>query len=350
MLDNLAVRAVVSTQPEPHKLRLLENDLVSVVILNYNYGHFLKECIDSVLAQDYQPIELIVVDDGSTDDSRSVIDSYSDRLHASFKSNGGMVTSMNHGFNLCKGSIVIFLDADDYLLAGAVAAHARALRKPGVVRSETYMTVLNGTTPSGERIPGKPADVGEMRDLMLRRGPGSYVSTPNSGNAWSRNFLDRVFPLPETRRTIGSETFLMDAAPLFGEVVVLDEVKAAYRLHGANMTCGWVPMTVGNIRMVLGHYETRMKRLAEISNSLGLDGRASRWRNSNWRILTLEYLAYQLSSTGAAPGFIAHLKSTFKVRHPLKRIVMALVILGIRILPQKLSVALANRVINLRYM
>jgi glycosyltransferase involved in cell wall biosynthesis len=324
-------------------------ELVSIVILSYNYGRYLKECIGSVLAQDYKPIEVIVVDDGSTDDSRAVINSYSGRLIASFKQNGGMVTAMNHGFALTHGAIVIFVDADDYLLPGAVAAHAQALSQPGVVRSQTYMTVLHGSSPSNIRIPGPRVAEGNLRHLILERGPGAYVSAPNSGNAWSRGFLQQIFPLPENLRTIGSESFLMDAAPLFGKVVVLEEVRAAYRLHGANMN-GQLGMTLENIQKILGHHDTRMARLAETATSLGHNPSTANWRASNWRFLTLDYLCSRLSRTGRAPRFVEHLKSTFKVRNPLKRVVVASVILGIRAMPMKLSLRLASQIIQLRYM
>lgn len=341
---------VVLSSPETAASLFAGGQLVSVVIINYNYGRYLRECIESVLEQDYEPKEVIVVDDGSTDDSRSVIDSYSGRLFASFKQNGGMVTAMNHGYELSHGSIVIFVDADDYLFPGAISAHAAALSEPGVVRSQTYMTVLQGSNPSNKTIPDSHAPAGNLRELTLEKGPGAYVSSPNSGNAWSRKFLKRVFPLPEKPRTIGSETFLMDAAPFFGEIVTLGEVKAAYRLHGANMNAAGIGMTLGNIRMALGHSETRMDRLAETATSLGYNACTADWKASNWRLLTLSYLSTVLSGKGQAPGFIEHMKSTFEVRNPLKRGVVASVVLGIRTMPTKVSLWLASRVIQLRYM
>ncbi len=59
--------------------------LVSIVIVNYNYGRYLTKCIESALAQDYEPKEVIVVDDGSTDDSRAVINSFAGRVTTAFK-------------------------------------------------------------------------------------------------------------------------------------------------------------------------------------------------------------------------------------------------------------------------
>ena len=231
------METIVQYEPELNSPHGAEQLLLSVIILNYNYGRYLRQCIDSVLAQDYESVELIVVDDGSTDDSRTVIESFGARVTASFKQNGGMVSAMNHGFRLAHGDVIMFVDSDDYLLPGAISAHASALAQAGVVRSQAFMTVLDESQPSRRStIPGAHAAEGELRELVLQRGPGAYVSSPNSGNAWSRQFLEQVFPLPDHLRAVGGETFLMDAAPLFGRVVTLKHQPwAIYRVHDDNM-------------------------------------------------------------------------------------------------------------------
>jgi glycosyltransferase involved in cell wall biosynthesis len=325
---------------------------VSVVILNYNYGHYLKQCIESVLAQEYSPIEMVVVDDGSSDCSRAVIESWPGRLIACFKPNGGMVSSMNRGFELSHGSIVIFLDADDFLLPDAVSAHVDAPRDPSVVRSQISMTVLNEAQPSGKEIPGVPAGEGDLRELILEIGPGAYVSAPNSGNAWPRRFLKRVFPLPEEPRSIGAETYLMDTAPLFGNVVMLKNgPRAAYRLHGSNMSDVLVTMTADNIRRIITHYQARLSWLAGVAISLGHNPPVGEWISRNWRLLTLNHLWHRISNTAEHPSLLQHLRPTLNVQgHPLKRPVLALAILCIRFAPLPVSLFVAGRVIKLRYM
>ena len=71
--------------------------LVSIVIDNFNYARFVGAAIDSALAQSYAPVEVVVVDDGSTDHSREVISSYADRVSAIFKPNGGHASAFNAG-------------------------------------------------------------------------------------------------------------------------------------------------------------------------------------------------------------------------------------------------------------
>ncbi len=93
---------IIQADSETTPCRIPEQ-LVSVVVINYNYGRYLKECVESVLAQDYKPVEVIVVDDGSTDDSRAIIKSYSARLTPAFKPNGGVISATNRGFQMSQG-------------------------------------------------------------------------------------------------------------------------------------------------------------------------------------------------------------------------------------------------------
>jgi glycosyltransferase involved in cell wall biosynthesis len=329
----------------------IPKQLVSVVVINYNYGRYLRECIESVLAQDYKPLEVIVVDDGSTDDSRAIIKSYSPRLTPAFKPNGGVISATNRGFQMSHGSVVIFVDADDYLLPGAIAAHAQALQEPGVVRSQAYMTVLHGTELSKSRIPGQCAAEGDLKDVVLQRGPGSYVCSPTSGNAWARSFLDCIFPLPENLKGVAQDCLLMDTAPLFGKTVTLDRRVAVYREHSANASAGIAEVNLENIQETLVRYEKRSARLTEIATELGHSPLLPDWKVLNWRILTLKYLRSRLARTPEAPGIAEHLRSAFKLSGTaIKKSMVAGIILSIRIAPTRMAVGIANRVIHLRTM
>jgi len=72
--------------------------LVTILINNYNYGRFLRQAIDSALNQTHANVDVLVVDDGSTDESRDVIDSYGDRIRSIFKENGGQASTFKAGF------------------------------------------------------------------------------------------------------------------------------------------------------------------------------------------------------------------------------------------------------------
>lgn len=95
--------------------------LVSIIIPNYNYARFLRDAVDSALAQTYAPVEVIVVDDGSNDGSRSVIEGYGRSIQSVFQDNAGLPAARNAGIAQARGEYFVFLDADDVLLPEAIA-------------------------------------------------------------------------------------------------------------------------------------------------------------------------------------------------------------------------------------
>jgi glycosyltransferase involved in cell wall biosynthesis len=251
------------------------------------------------------------------------------------QSNGGMISAMNRGFAETTSPFVVFVDADDYLLPGALRLHLENLARPGVVRSQGYMDIAHDTTPTGARVPGRPAPAGDLRQIVLDVGPGAVVSTPNSGNAWSRALLAEVFPLPIGPRGLGAETFLMDAAPLYGLVATMDKSVAAYRVHGKSMSDGKKMMTAETLTRAVEGYLTRANHLALLARKQGHSADANRWIATNWRVLTLRELLSR--STGAQelrPRFAVQMKSVLRVSggwH--KKLAVAAFVAGLRLLP-----------------
>lgn len=87
--------------------------LVSCILPVFNGAPYLTEALESVFAQTYRPIEIIAVDDGSTDDTPAVLQRFADRVRIVRQANAGPAAARNHGLRLCQGSFVAFLDADD---------------------------------------------------------------------------------------------------------------------------------------------------------------------------------------------------------------------------------------------
>lgn len=201
---------------------------VSIIITNYNYGRFLHDAIDSALRQTYEDCEVVVIDDGSTDDSRHVIESYGRLVKAIYKCNGGQGSALNVGFEASAGDLIIFLDADDVLLPRAVETVAARMRQ-GVALVRYPLEVMNGAgEPSGRYVGGLGSQI-----PSARLGPFGGDS-PGSAKAFSRKVLERIMPIPEEHCGMGADAFLAALTSVLGEVVCLNEPLGRYRIHGKN--------------------------------------------------------------------------------------------------------------------
>jgi glycosyltransferase involved in cell wall biosynthesis len=126
----------------------VNSSLVSVVIPTYNYGHFLQQAIDSALAQNYQPCEIIVVDDGSTDNTSEVAARYGSRIRFYKQSNAGPASARNYGIQEARGEIIAFLDSDDVWHPRKIERQISAFRASGNLAMVT--TALMPITDNGE--------------------------------------------------------------------------------------------------------------------------------------------------------------------------------------------------------
>jgi glycosyltransferase involved in cell wall biosynthesis len=112
----------------PNDPIIMERPLISVVIPVYNCERYLGEAIRSVLSQDYCPLELIVVDDGSTDDSAAVAGRFPG-VQVIRKPHAGIASTHNQGIGRCRGEWLAFLDSDDRWVPGKLARQTRALEE-----------------------------------------------------------------------------------------------------------------------------------------------------------------------------------------------------------------------------
>lgn len=211
-----------------------DRPLVSILINNYNYGRYLREAIDSALNQTYPKTEVIVVDDGSTDDSREIIAGYGNRIVTVLKENGGQASAFNAGFAESKGQIVCFLDSDDVWHPCKVEQVVNlAGRCPDpVLIYHKYQPVSAELKPVGK---ARPAAVFRgWIDDKVRRSGGWWACPPTSALCFRREVLQRIGDIPEKEFRICADAYLSYLVPFLGPVMGLESCLTFYRLHGTN--------------------------------------------------------------------------------------------------------------------
>lgn len=270
--------------------------LASIIVNNYNYGRYVRDAIESALVQTYTPLEVIVVDDGSTDHSPQVIESFGDRIIPVMKPNGGQASAFNAGFAYCHGDVVIYLDADDLLAPGVVEAVVHAFQKtPEAVRVQYRMEVIDAEGKlTGVKKPFShlPLRSGDLRRHVLSF-PFDIPWMPTSGNSFTAAVLRQVLPMPEDEFKILADFYLSNVTPLFGPVLFLDEVLAYYRVHGGNFYEQEQPeIDLEQIRKTITHACQTRAYLAKYSERSGAGLKSKR----EDEILSVSYVANRLVS------------------------------------------------------
>lgn len=134
-------------QEQPTKLQV-SGPLLSVIIPSYNVEEYLEQCVESVFAQTYKNLEIIIVDDGAKDSTPELADalaSRDDRVSVLHQPNGGLSNARNNGFRISKGEYVAFLDSDDWLPPTAYQSMMDALQKSGSDMATGNVTRVQGT-------------------------------------------------------------------------------------------------------------------------------------------------------------------------------------------------------------
>lgn len=207
--------------------------LVSIIIPNHNYASYLPHAIDSALAQTYPSIEVIVVDDGSTDQSHEVIASYQDRIISVFKENGGQGSAFNAGYAASRGDLVAFLDADDMFRPEKMSKVVEAWRAHP--DASVLYHQLQGIDAHGDDLwQGKPWPKVVLRGNIRARveQSGGWWPWPvTSGLCFPRAYLEQVLPISEVEFPSRADSYLAGLAPFLGPVVGIPEPLAWYRIH-----------------------------------------------------------------------------------------------------------------------
>lgn len=246
-------RSPAPTAPAPAADSLAAPRRLSVIMANYNYGRFLGEAISSALALDWPDVEVIVVDNASTDNSREVIASFGDRIRAIFHpENRGNLASCNTGFAASTGDVVYLLDADD-IVEPQMMREVAAVWSSRLTKVQFQTRIIDGQgRPTGAFFPQYHVVPSSEELRRMACTIGNYAGPHGPGNLYARWFLERVFPLTPVAGPY-SDSCCIAAAPFYGDIAVLPKPLARYRVHGAN---GYVMLAVDNPTRFAGMLQT----------------------------------------------------------------------------------------------
>ncbi|WP_181708506.1 glycosyltransferase [Chthonobacter rhizosphaerae] len=231
---------------------------VSVIVTNHDYSGFLTDCIESILGQTAPPDEIVVVDDGSADNSLALARRFGSRITVVAKPNGGQASAMNAGFARTSGDLVLFLDSDDLLRPEALET-VLLHHHPDFSAYASLLEMIDTAGRSLGLYPASAAAVtGDNRRSLLARGVFAYP--PTSGNVFRREAVAWVFPLPEARWRISADAVLLGAAALHGPTRAIPAVLGGYRVHREN----------SYFRQGAGRPFTNARGLADMADTLDL--------------------------------------------------------------------------------
>ena len=198
--------------------------LVSVIIPVYNGEAYLAEAVESVLCQTHRPLEIIIVDDGSTDGTASVASSFADNIHYVYQSNAGPSAARNRGLEMAKGELIGFLDADDLWSENALDIQLAYLAgDPNVEVVVGYTQQIRQT-----KLSNSASIYEEFSDAWPALLLGSAVIRKNA--------FEKIGYFDQSMRFCEDVDWLMRAKETGLPMVIHQKVILLYRRHDNNLT------------------------------------------------------------------------------------------------------------------
>lgn len=224
-----------------------DSPLVSVLIKNYNCELYLSQSIDSVLSQTYSNVQIIVIDDGSTDSSRAIIDSYGSELVKVYKENGGEASTLNAGFAASNGEIICILDSDDFFLPEKVTEVVKVFescREIGWCFHDLRWVDKNSELLPEVSTQRTPSEC-DIRD-RLKSGKLPPPLPASSALCFRRSLLTQIFPLPVAKAIRTSDLYIKYAAAALSKGFFPGKVLAFHRVHNSNAAT--LRSDIGNLK------------------------------------------------------------------------------------------------------
>ena len=208
--------------------------LITALVDTYNHEKYIEQALASVLEQGLSPaeLEIVVVDDGSTDGTASIIQKFVPRVKHIRKKNAGQASALNVGISTARGEFLSLLDGDDFFHRGKLVRVLDAFQKrPNL--GMVYHRLLQWDMRTDERReysgPMCSGDIDSTPDIVF-----TYVPHPTSCLSFRRDMLDRMLPIPEALR-IQADGYLGAMIILVAPILAIPECLATYRVHGDNL-------------------------------------------------------------------------------------------------------------------
>ena len=233
----------------------MDTPLVSIVIPVYNAAAFLAETLASVFAQDHRPIDVIVVDDGSTDRSLTIAKSWVPAVRTLHQANAGPAAARNRGIEVARGEYLTFIDADDLWPQG------RLRRQLAVLQGRSDLDMVLGLCQLDY-----PAQAPHTA-ARFRAADKDIALFSFGAGLFRRRLFDRVGALSEDLRNTEDGDWFMRAREAGASWLLEDEVALIYRRHGANMT-ERLPLAKSEVFRVLARATARHRARAGTEPSM----------------------------------------------------------------------------------
>jgi glycosyltransferase involved in cell wall biosynthesis len=226
--------------------------LVSILINNYNNAPYLDFCVQSALNQSYTNIEIIVYDDGSTDNSMEILRRYNDKIQVvTTGKNFGVSHVFNQGhaiseaFKVSKGEIICLLDGDDAFLPHKVATIVAAFQQnpKAVLAQHIFYEIDTSNEKTGKTRPKIIVPKENYLDFILKTHCLVGLFTPTSALSFRRDVLEKMMPYPEKDKWIHlcPDVRLSREACFYGDIITLTEPLGLFRVHNNSYSHHWYP-------------------------------------------------------------------------------------------------------------
>lgn len=219
-------------------------NLVSVIIPVFNGASFLARAVENVQAQDYAPIEIIVVDDGSTDNTAEIAAGYSGVVNYIYQPNAGPSAARNCGIKLAQGTMIAFLDVDD------LWSQNKLKKQTAYLQASPTTEIVQGLIQRVRLIESGPPDKSHFEPLSA---PYNYI---NIGSAlYRKSVFDKVGLFDETLRDNEDTDWYIRAWENGISKVVLKAVTLFYHQHNTNMSHDQALVNYGLTKLIKKHLD-----------------------------------------------------------------------------------------------